>query len=131
MVVDDSLTERQLLSRLLSRNGYEVVTATSGEEAMEKCKTDPPDLILIDVMMPALNGFQVTKALTRDVATRHIPIIICSGKGQEIDRVWGLRQGARDYVTKPVNPIELLAKIKDLALESRPSAQATVVQTQD
>jgi twitching motility two-component system response regulator PilH len=114
LVVDDSPTERHFLSEILSKQGYQVIMAESGEEAMEKAKSQRPDLILMDVVMPGLNGFQATRALTRDEETKHIPVIMCTSKGQETDKVWGMRQGARDYLVKPINPDELLRKIAAL-----------------
>ena len=111
LVVDDSPTERHVLLELLTSNGYQVITAESGEEGIEKAKAELPDLILMDVVMPGLNGYQATRTLTRDEATRNIPIIVCTSKGQETDKIWGLRQGAQDYLIKPVNGDELLAKI--------------------
>jgi len=91
-----------------------VTSAASAEEALAKVKQAKPDLVLMDVVMPGQNGFQATRALSTDEATKHIPIIICSTKGQETDKVWGMRQGAKDYVVKPVKPAELLAKISAL-----------------
>ena len=111
LVVDDSPTERHVLLELLTKNGYQVSTAESGEEGIEKAKAQLPDLILMDVVMPGLNGYQATRTLTRDEATRNIPIIVCTSKGQETDKIWGLRQGAIDYLIKPVNGDELLSKI--------------------
>lgn len=111
LIVDDSPTERQYLNEILVRAGFEVVTSDSGEDALLKAKTLKPDLILMDVVMPGMNGFQATRAITRDVETKGIPVLICTTKGQETDRIWGLRQGATDYMVKPVNAAELLAKI--------------------
>ena len=111
LVVDDSPTERHVLLELLTKNGYQVTTAESGEEGIEKAKAELPDLILMDVVMPGLNGYQATRTLTRDEATKNIPIIVCTSKGQETDKIWGLRQGAIDYLIKPINGDELLAKI--------------------
>lgn len=114
MVVDDSPTERHFLGELLTKQGYQVVMAESGEEAMEKAKQLKPDLILMDVVMPGLNGFQATRAITKAEETKDIPVIMCTSKGQETDKVWGMRQGARDYVVKPVNKDDLLRKIAAL-----------------
>ncbi|HET7260792.1 MAG TPA: response regulator [Casimicrobiaceae bacterium] len=114
LVVDDSPTERHVLQDLLSRAGYEVVESDSGEDAIAKARALRPDLILMDVVMPGLNGFQATRAISRDPETRAIPVIMCTSKSQETDRIWGLRQGARDYVVKPVVRAELLAKIQSL-----------------
>ena len=112
LIVDDSPTERHALSELLSKDGYTVVTAESGEEAITKSKSEMPDLILMDVVMPGMNGYQATRTISRHDETRDIPIIMCTSKGQETDKVWGLRQGARDYVVKPVDADQLLAKIR-------------------
>ena len=114
LVVVDSPTERHVLVDLLTRNGYQVLTAESGEEGIEKARSEQPDLVLMDVVMPGLNGYQATRTLTRDDATKHIPIIVCTSKGQETDKIWGLRQGAQDYMVKPINHEELLAKIAAL-----------------
>ncbi|MCE9570022.1 MAG: response regulator [Rhodocyclales bacterium] len=114
LIIDDSPTERHILSQLLLSGGYEVSTAESGEEGIERAKQIKPDLILMDVVMPGTNGFQATRALSRDEATKSIPVIICTTKDQETDKVWGMRQGAQDYVTKPVDGPALLAKIAAL-----------------
>jgi twitching motility two-component system response regulator PilH len=114
LVVDDSPTDRQHLTDMLSKSGYKVTAAASAEEALLKVKHAKPDLVLMDVVMPGQNGFQATRALSSDEATKHIPIIICSTKGQETDKVWGMRQGAKDYVVKPVKQADLLAKISAL-----------------
>ena len=114
MVVDDSPTERAYMDGLLKKKGYEVLLVESGESAIERSKSEQPDLILMDVVMPGLNGFQATRAITREESTKHIPVIICTTKDQETDKIWGLRQGAKDYVTKPLNETELIEKIKAL-----------------
>lgn len=112
LLVDDSKTELHFLRELLVKRGYSVRTAESGEEALRHLAAEPPDLVLMDVVMPGQNGFQLTRAITRDPRYAGLPVIICSSKNQETDRVWGLRQGAKDYVVKPVQPEELIAKIK-------------------
>ncbi|HEX7052356.1 MAG TPA: response regulator [Burkholderiales bacterium] len=114
LVVDDSPTDRQHLSELLTKSGFQVSTAESAEDCFAKVKQSRPDLVLMDVVMPGQNGFQATRALAKDESTKNIPVILCSSKSQETDKVWGLRQGAKDYVTKPVNPADLLAKIQAL-----------------
>ena len=114
MVVDDSPTERAFMEGMLKKRGYEVLLVDSGEHAIERAKSEKPDLILMDVVMPGLNGFQATRAISRDPDTRTIPIILCTSKTQETDKIWGLRQGARDYVVKPVDRDELLGKINAL-----------------
>ncbi len=112
LVVDDSKTELHHLSELLGKRGYTVRTAENGEEAMRRLADDKPDLILMDVVMPGQNGFQLTRSITRDPRFSDVPVIMCTSKNQETDKVWGMRQGARDYIVKPVNADELIAKIK-------------------
>jgi twitching motility two-component system response regulator PilH len=114
LIVDDSATDRQYLSDLLAKNGYKVTTAQNAEEAFAKAKQLRPDLVLMDVVMPGQNGFQATRTLAKDEATKQIPIIICTSKGQDTDKAWGIKQGARDYIVKPVSAPELLAKISAL-----------------
>ena len=114
LLVDDSKTELHVLSELLTKNGYAVRTAENGEEAMRRLQEEKPDLILMDVVMPGQNGFQLTRAITRDPQFANVPVIMCTSKNQETDRVWGMRQGARDYVTKPVDQAELMGKIRAL-----------------
>ncbi|HYD77733.1 response regulator [Ramlibacter sp.] len=114
LVVDDSKTELVFLSDLLQKNGFAVKTAENAEDAMRRLEEDQPDLILMDVVMPGQNGFQLTRAIARDPQYAAIPIILCTSKNQETDRVWGMRQGARDYITKPVDASELMSKIKAL-----------------
>ena len=111
LIVDDSPTERHILTELLSGAGYQVTTAESGDEGIERAKQIKPDLVLMDVVMPGTNGFQATRALSKDDATKDIPVIMCTTKNQETDKLWGMRQGAQDYVTKPVDGPALLAKI--------------------
>jgi twitching motility two-component system response regulator PilH len=110
--VDDSPTDTHVLKTLLERNQHEVLTAGSGEEAIAKVKEIKPELILMDVVLPGISGFQATRQISKSPDTATIPIIIVTTKDQETDRVWGLRQVANDYVTKPVNEADLLSKIK-------------------
>jgi twitching motility two-component system response regulator PilH len=114
LVVDDSPTDRQFMLETLAKKGYQVVVADSGEEAIVKAKSEKPDLILMDVVMPGINGYQATRAITRDDATKHIPVIMCTSKNADTDKIWGMRQGALDYLVKPVDPQQLLAKIATL-----------------
>ena len=114
LVVDDSKTELMFLTDLLVKSGFLVKTAENAEDAFRRLAEDMPDLILMDVVMPGQNGFQLTRAISRNPLYSGIPIMMCTSKNQETDRVWGMRQGARDYITKPVNAEELLAKINAL-----------------
>ena len=112
LLVDDSKTELHYLSDLLTKRGFTVRTAEDGEDAMRRLTEEKPDLILMDVVMPGQNGFQLTRAITRDKRFSDVPVIMCTSKNQETDRVWGMRQGARDYIVKPVDAEELMAKIR-------------------
>src|SRR5262245_6047042 len=112
LLVDDSKTEVHHLNDSLTKRGYSVRTAENGEDAMRRLGEDKPDLILMDVVMPGQNGFQLTRAITRDPRFADVPVIMCTSKGLETDKVWGMRQGARDYVVKPVDADELIAKIR-------------------
>jgi len=114
LVVDDSATERHVLGEILVKAGYEVLYAEDGEKGIEQTKAVKPDLVIMDVVMPGMNGFQATRAITKDPETENIPVIICTTKDQDTDKVWGARQGAKDYVVKPVNAAELLGKIAAL-----------------
>jgi len=114
LIVDDSKTELMVLSDLLTRHGYSVKAADCADEAFKRLAEEKPDLILMDVVMPGQNGFQLTRAISRDPQYANVPIIMCTSKTQETDRVWGMRQGARDYITKPVDGKELLSKIEAL-----------------
>jgi twitching motility two-component system response regulator PilH len=114
LVVDDSPTDSHLLTEMLKKHGFTVANATSGEDGIAKAKSDKPDLILMDIVMPGMSGFEATRAITRDPETANIPVIICSTKGQETDRAWGMRQGAKDYLVKPINEATLMEKIQAL-----------------
>ena len=112
LIIDDSLAETRIFKALLEKHGYQVSIACNGQEGIEVAKSRKPDLIFMDVVMPLLNGFQATRQITRGEKTKHIPIIIVSTKDQATDRVWGKRQGARDYLTKPVEEQALIDVIK-------------------
>ena len=114
LVVDDSKTELMFMTDLLQKNGFTVKTAENAEDAFRRLAEEKPDLILMDVVMPGQNGFQLTRAINRTPEYADIPIIMCTSKSLETDRVWGMRQGARDYITKPVDAAELFVKIKAL-----------------
>ncbi len=114
LIVDDSKTELMFLTNLLQKNQLTVRTAQGADEAFKRLAESKPDLILMDVVMPGQNGYQLTRSISRSPEYSAIPIILCTSKNLETDRVWGMRQGARDYITKPVNAGELMAKIKAL-----------------
>lgn len=113
LVVDDSPTERLIFTNTLLKAGFSVETASDGEEGVRAALRLHPDLILMDVVMPVLNGFQATRQLQHNDATAHIPIIMVTTKDQETDRTWGLRQGALDYLVKPVTGDELVARVRE------------------
>jgi twitching motility two-component system response regulator PilH len=114
LIVDDSPSQLMGIRRIVEKLGHDALTAEDGAAGVEAAKRELPDLVLMDVVMPGQNGFQATRTLTNDEATKGIPVIICSTKGQETDKVWGLRQGAKDYIVKPVKQADLLAKISAL-----------------
>jgi twitching motility two-component system response regulator PilH len=114
LIVDDSKTEITFLTDALTKNGFQVRSACNADEAFARLAEEKPDLILMDVVMPGQNGFQVTRAITKDPNYAAIPVIMCTSKNQETDRVWGMRQGAKDYIVKPVKVDELLSKIAAL-----------------
>lgn len=111
LVVDDSPTETHVLKTMLEKHGYEVSVAEDGDQGMDRARSERPDVILMDIVMPGMNGFQATRKLSRDPDTSAIPIVVISTKDQETDRIWAKRQGAMDYITKPVTEDELLDKI--------------------
>ncbi len=112
LIIDDSPTEVHVLKTMLEKAGHQALSATSAEEGLVKAKAEKPDLILMDVVMPGTNGFQATREISKDPDTAHIPVIIVTTKDQETDKVWGMRQGAKEYLTKPVQVSDLLSKIQ-------------------
>jgi len=113
LIVDDSPTELHVLTTHLQNAGHQTITASDGEEGLGAAKSELPDLILMDVVMPGLNGFQATRKISRDPATAHIPVIMVTTKDQDTDREWGMRQGAKAYLVKPVTSGDLLAKVNE------------------
>ncbi|RKZ57787.1 MAG: response regulator [Gammaproteobacteria bacterium] len=111
MIVDDSPTEVHVLTTMLTKNGHEVITASSGEDGVEMAKTEKPDLILMDVVMPGMNGFQATRQISKSDETSSIPVIMVTTKDQETDKVWAMRQGAKDYIVKPVQEKALIEHV--------------------
>ena len=114
LIIDDSPTDVRVFTTLLERAGHQTVAVGAAEEGIERARADVPDLIIMDVIMPGMNGFQATRTLTRDPVTSAVPVVMITTKSMETDRVWGLRQGARAFITKPVNEKELLACINEL-----------------
>lgn len=108
LIVDDSPTETYKLTSLLEKHGHVVIAASNGEDGVADAKRDQPDVVLMDIVMPGLNGFQATRQLSKAPETTHIPVIIVTTKDQETDRVWGMRQGAKAYLTKPIVEKELI-----------------------
>jgi len=107
LIVDDSPSQLLGIQRIVEKLGHEILTATDGAAGVETARAELPDLVLMDVVMPNLNGFQATRTLARDAATRHIPVILVTTKDQDTDRMWGMRQGAKAYITKPFSEDEL------------------------
>jgi twitching motility two-component system response regulator PilH len=114
LIIDDSPTELHLFQNMLEKAGFETLVADSGEEGIRQAVTARPDCILMDVVMPGMNGFQATRKLTKDPATEAIPVIMITTKDQETDKIWGMRQGAVEYLVKPVADRELVAKINSV-----------------
>jgi twitching motility two-component system response regulator PilH len=115
LVVDDSLSQRLVLNALLTSEGHTVIMASDGEEAVAKARQELPDLIVMDIVMPGLNGFQATRAITNDETTWHIPVILLTSKDMDSDRIWALRQGATAFLNKPLDHLKLLELIATLA----------------
>ncbi len=114
LIVDDSPTETHKLTTILEKNGHAVLTATNGENGVDVAREQRPDVILMDIVMPGLNGFQATRQLSKGDQTSGIPVVIVTTKDQDTDRVWGMRQGARAYLTKPVDEGKLLGTIEEV-----------------
>ena len=114
LLIEDSPTDVAVLSQVLQRNGHEVLTSGSAEDGIEVCRRELPDLVLMDVVLPGMNGFQATRALGRDSGTSAIPVLIVSTKGMETDRAWGMRQGAKGYIVKPPKEDVLIDEISRL-----------------
>lgn len=114
LLVEDSTTQAFFTTRVLEKNGYEVIVATNGEEGIEYARQMSPDLVIMDVVMPGANGFQATRAITMGLKTKHIPVVMLSSKDQTADKVWALRQGAVNYLVKPVREKELIDTVGHL-----------------
>lgn len=114
LIIEDSPTETVVMTQLLEKNGHRVSASGNAEDGIDVCRRELPDLVLMDVVLPGMNGFQATRMIARDQTTGHIPVLIISTKGMETDIAWGLRQGAKDYLVKPPRESELLARIDSL-----------------
>lgn len=112
LIVDDSPTEMYRFKEILGKHGYEVLEAMNGADGVTLAQAEQPDLVLMDVVMPGVNGFQATRQISRGEMTKHIPVVIVSTKDQDTDRVWGKRQGAIDYLTKPIDETQLISVIQ-------------------
>lgn len=127
LIVEDEPDIRELVVHHLKREGYQVSAAASGEEALRQVRATPPDLVLLDLMMPDMDGLEVCRRLRQDPATAALPIVMLTAKGDEVDRVLGLEIGADDYVVKPFSPKELLARVKAVLRRSRPAPGAAPI----
>jgi chemotaxis family two-component system response regulator PixH len=116
LIVEDSPSELELMSHYLNESGYNVIKASGAKEALEKAISEEPDIIVTDVVMPGMSGFELCRSLKRNPVTQKVPIVICSSKNQEIDRLWAMRQGADAYVTKPYTREQLLRAIISVAI---------------
>jgi phosphate regulon transcriptional regulator PhoB len=125
LIVEDEPDIRELVVHHLKREGYQVSVAASGEEALRQVQASPPDLVLLDLMMPAMSGLEVCRRLRQDPVTASLPIVMLTAKGDEIDRVLGLEIGADDYVVKPFSPKELLARVRAVLRRSLPAPGAS------
>lgn len=114
LVVEDTPSEMELLSHYLRESGYIVINAVSAKEALDKAVELKPDVIITDVVMPGMSGFELCRSLKKNPVTQDVPIIICTSKGQEIDRLWGMRQGADVYITKPFTREQLIRAVKSV-----------------
>ena len=112
LIVDDSPTDQHVIAKALETHGYETLVASDGEEALNLAESQHPDVILMDVVMPGMNGFQATRKLSNNPATSEIPVVMVTSKNQETDKIWGLRQGAVEYLMKPVGDDELVAAVQ-------------------
>jgi twitching motility two-component system response regulator PilH len=114
LVVEDSVPQREMITELLRGNGLEVAVASDGVEALAHIQKRPPDLVLLDIVMPRMNGYELCRRLKADPSTQNVPVVMCSSKGEEFDRYWGMKQGADAYIAKPFQPTELVGTVKQL-----------------
>lgn len=114
LVVEDSVAQREMITELLKGSGLNVEKASDGVEALEKIQSLRPDLVVLDIVMPRMNGYEVCRRLKADPKTENVPVVMCSSKGEEFDRYWGMKQGADAYIAKPFQPTELVGTVKQL-----------------
>ncbi len=114
LVVEDSIAQREMISDLLKNSGLTVTVASDGVEALEEIQKSCPDLVVLDIVMPRMNGYEVCRRLKADAKTQTVPVVMCSSKGEEFDRYWGMKQGADAYIAKPFQPTELIGTVKQL-----------------
>ncbi|MBE9040037.1 response regulator [Oscillatoriales cyanobacterium LEGE 11467] len=114
LIVEDSKTQRRTISNLLKHKGLTVREASNGQEALQSIHSDRPDLILLDIIMPQMNGYEVCRRLKANPKTQELPVVMCSTKSEDFDRYWGLKQGADAYIAKPFHPVELVGTLKQL-----------------
>ncbi|MEM7793747.1 MAG: response regulator [Cyanobacteria bacterium P01_C01_bin.118] len=114
LVVEDSVAQREMMIDLLKGNGLHVTVASDGVEALAHIQGDLPDLVVLDIVMPRMNGYEVCRRIKSDPATQNLPVVLCSSKGEEFDRYWGMKQGADAYIAKPFQPNELVGTVKQL-----------------
>jgi twitching motility two-component system response regulator PilH len=114
LVVEDSVTQREMIKDLLKGSGLNVTVASDGVEALEQIQGAAPDLVVLDIVMPRMNGYEVCRRLKSDPKTQNVPVVMCSSKGEEFDRYWGMKQGADAYIAKPFQPTELVGTVKQL-----------------
>lgn len=114
LVVEDSLAQRQMISDLLKSSGLKVAVASDGIEALENLEAFAPDLVVLDIVMPKMNGYELCRKIKSNPSTQNVPVVMCSSKGEEFDRYWGMKQGADAYIAKPFQPKELIGTVKQL-----------------
>ncbi|MFM7363130.1 MAG: response regulator transcription factor [Cuspidothrix sp.] len=114
LIVEDSLAQREMITDLLKASGLRVTHASDGLEALDAIQSTPPDLVVLDIVMPRMNGYELCRRLKSDPKTQNVPVVICSSKGEEFDRYWGMKQGADAYIAKPFQPNELVGTVKQL-----------------
>lgn len=114
LVVEDSVPQREMITELLRGIGLTVTVASDGMEALEQMQSQRPDMVVLDIVMPRMNGYELCRRIKADPSTQHVPVVMCSSKGEEFDRYWGMKQGADAYIAKPFQPTELVGTVKQL-----------------